>query len=71
MVDRENPIRLLVQRTLPLWVRDAVTRPVTAINLTQGPTLDPEIRRSLAETYHDDLEVVEKMTGRNLDAWRS
>jgi hypothetical protein len=71
MVDPENPIRLLAQRTLPLWARDAVTGPVTAINLTQGPTLDPEIRRSLAETYHDDLEVVEKMTGRNLDAWRS
>lgn len=71
MVDRENPIRLLAQRTLPLWVRDAVTRPVTAINLTKGPTLDPAIRRSLAGTYHADLELVEKITGRNLDAWRT
>lgn len=71
MVDRENPVRLFAQRTLPLWVRDAVTGSMEAINLTKGPTLDPSIRRSFAGTYHDDLELVEKMTGRNLDAWRT
>ena len=71
MLDQGHPLRRLARRALPLWVRDAVTGFVAAINLTQGPTLDPAVRRRLTKTYHDDLEMVEKMTGRNLDAWRT
>lgn len=44
---------------------------VASIILANGPTLDPAVRRSLAKTYHDDLDLVEEMTGRNLDAWRT
>lgn len=51
MVDLENPIRLLAQRTLPLWVRDAITAVSSAINLKPGPKLDPELRTRLARTY--------------------
>jgi hypothetical protein len=71
MLNQEHPLRRLARQALPLWVRDAVTSSVATINLANGPTLDPAVRRSLAKTYHDDLDLVEEMTGRNLDAWRT
>jgi hypothetical protein len=71
MADWDNPIRLLAQRTLPLAVRDAITRMTTAINTKVGPTLDPALRARLALDYEDDLAVLEKITGRNLAGWRT
>jgi hypothetical protein len=71
IVDLENPIRLLAQRALPLRVRDAITAASGAINLKPGPKLDPELRARLARTYWDDLAIVEKITGRDLAAWKS
>jgi hypothetical protein len=71
MIDRDNRIRLLAQRRLPLWARDAVTTAVGTFNLRPGPTLDPSLRARLAVTYHDDISQLEALTGRDLIAWRS
>jgi hypothetical protein len=71
MVDHENPVRRLAQRTLPLWVRDAVTTAVGTFNLRPGPRLEPNLRARLAVTYHDDISQLEALTGRDLIAWRS
>ncbi len=71
MVDWDNPIRVLAQRTLPLAVRDAITRTASALNTRKGPTLDPELRARLALDYQDDLTILEKITGRSLTKWRS
>jgi hypothetical protein len=70
MLDQGNPVRRWARRALPLRIRDAVTGSVTAVNMTKGPALDPAIRRRLAGTYREDLCLVEKMTGRDLSAWR-
>ena len=67
----DNSLRDWAQRRLPLWVRDAITLPITAVNLKAGPGLDPGLRARLAATYHEDLDQVEAMTGRDLGAWRS
>ena len=71
MVDWDNPVRRLAQQVLPLPVRDAITRTATAINSSPGPRLDPKLRSRLARTYQDDLSVLEGITGRQLDDWRS
>ena len=68
---KDNPLRRLAQRTLPLWTRDAVTRSIEALNLRPGPRLDAELRARLARTYHADLDRLEALTGRDLTAWRS
>lgn len=70
MVD-DNALRRWAQRRLPLSVRDAVTHAITRVNLTPGPRLDPALRARLAVAYHEDLSVVEALTGRDLTAWRS
>ena len=71
MTDQDNPLRRLAQRTLPLWVRDAVTNGVGAVNLRPGPRLDPKLRARLALTYHDDLTELEALTGRELSHGRT
>jgi hypothetical protein len=71
MTDHDNPLRLMAQRSLPLWARDAVTGAVQSLNLRPGPQLDPELRARLARTYHNDLTELEVLTGRDLSHWRS
>lgn len=71
MTDLDNPIRRFAQRVLPLRARDAITRTVGAVNLAPGPRLDPALRAQLARVYHDDLDHLEILTGRDLRAWRS
>lgn len=66
-----NALRRWAQRRLPLALRDAITRPITAVNLKPGPKLDPELRAKLAVFYHRDLERVEALTQRDLSAWRT
>ena len=71
MTDQDNPLRRLGQRILPLWARDAVTAAVGAVNLRPGPRLDPDLRARLARIYHDDIDELEALTGRDLTAWRT
>lgn len=66
-----NAVRAWAQRFLPLAVRDAITAPLRLANLKQAPKLDPSVRRRLAQVYHDDLDRLEALTGRDLSAWRS
>jgi hypothetical protein len=67
----DNRLRRWAQRRLPLAIRDAITRPLTGLNLTPGPPLDPALRARLAVVYHEDLKQVEALTQRDLTAWRS
>lgn len=66
----DNPLRRLARRTLPLWVRDAITRAEVALNSTKVPRLDPALRERLARVYHEDLTTLEALTGRDLTSWR-
>lgn len=67
----DNHLRRWAQRRLPLAVRDAITHAIGGLNLRQGPRLDPALRARLAVVYHEDLDQLEKLTGRDLSAWRS
>ena len=71
MMVRENLLRRLAQRILPLAVRDAITGNIHRINLKPGPKLDPDLRARLAKVYHDDIRWLEKLTGTNLERWKS
>lgn len=62
--------RSLAQKYLPLWGRDAITRLIGVFNLKAGPRLDPELRSRLSVAYHDDIDVIESITGRDLSHWR-
>lgn len=65
-----NALRRWAQRRLPLWARDAITRPLRYINMRPGPALDPRLRARLTRVYLDDIQKLETMTGRNLDHWK-
>lgn len=67
----DNRLRRWAQRRLPLAARNAITHPLEALNLRPGPRLGRVLRARLAVTYHDDLKLVEALTGRDLTAWRS
>lgn len=66
----DNALRRWTKRRLPLTVRDVITRSVSGVNLRPGRRLDPAVRARLSAIYHDDLKVVESLTGRDLSAWR-
>jgi hypothetical protein len=66
----DNTIRMLAQKFLPLCVRDAITWTIKAINTNSGPAIDPGLRAHLSLDYGEDLNVLEKITGRNLAGWR-
>jgi len=70
MVER-NALRRWAQRRLPLGVRDAITGTIGLFNLKPGPKLDAKLRARLAASYHEDLTLVETLTGRDLTAWRT
>ncbi|MGZ8966200.1 hypothetical protein [Methylomagnum sp.] len=67
---QDNALRFWAQRTLPLEVRDAITKPIKKLNLITGPKIDPALRAKLAVAFHEDLSALEALTQRNLDAWR-
>jgi len=66
----DSGLRAWARRCLPLAMRDAITKPLRWLNLRAGPQLDPALRTRLASTYHEDLDRLAAMTGRDLDAWR-
>jgi hypothetical protein len=67
-----NAVRQWARDHLPLWVRDSITQPVGWLNLKpgRGPLLDPALRAELAVEFHQDIERLEAMTGRNLEHWK-
>lgn len=67
----DNHLRRWARRRLPLTVRDAITRSIGSLNLRQGPRLDSAIRARLAVVFHEDVGRLERLTGRDLTAWRS
>jgi hypothetical protein len=60
-------LRARVRRHIPLRVRDSafglVTRNLSAVHL------DPEIRRELTALYHDEVEQLASLVGRDLSHW--
>lgn len=62
-------LRAWAQRRLPLWLRDAITRPINRINLRRGPGIDPALRARLSLDFRDDIERLETITGRDLSHW--
>lgn len=66
-----NAVREWAQCHLPLWVRDAITVPLFGVNLQPGPRIDPALRARLAVHFHDDIDRLEILTGRDLSCWRS
>ena len=70
MTHRDNPLRRLARQFLPRSVRDVITDSVNLLNLGQSPRLDPALRARLAVVYHQDLDQLERLTGRDLTAWR-
>lgn len=67
---RDNALRQWAQGNLPLWIRDAITHSIQRLNLKPGPQMDPELRAKLAVTYHEDIQRLEELTGRDLTHWR-
>jgi hypothetical protein len=67
---RNNRVRRLAQRFLPLPWRDQITNTIRSWNLSSGETLDPTLRARLAKVYHGDLARLETLTGRSLAGWR-
>ena len=67
----DNPLRTWAQRFLPVVIRDAITTPLRRLNLKPAPQLAPMLRRRLATVYHDDLDHLQALTGRDLSAWRT
>lgn len=67
---QDNRLRKWAQAYLPLWVRDAITLPIRRVNLKSGPQLEATLRARLASGFHDDIQKLEKLTGRKLDHWR-
>lgn len=68
---RDNPVRRFARRFLPTSLRDVVTDSIHRLNLGKAPRLDRGLRAQLAVVYHDDLDRLEILTGRDLTAWRS
>lgn len=66
----ESAPRRLARHYLPLWARDRVTKSIGVFNLKPGPRLDPEVRGRLSVAYHDDFDLIESITGRDLSHWR-
>ena len=67
----DNKLRQWAQSNLPLFVRDAITLPVKKLNLRAGPALNPTVRARLTSVYLDDIVLLEKLTGRNLEHWKT
>lgn len=64
------------------WLRDrGVHRLVDAVKVAgagllyrgggEPPELDPELRAELVDEFEEDVRYVERLTGRDLEAWRS
>ena len=67
----ESPFRTTVRNLLPLKLRSAISKGINRINERPTTTLDPELRRRLAKEYWSDIDELEKLTGRDLTAWRT
>lgn len=68
---QDNVVRKWAQASLPLWARDAITAPISKVNLRSGPKIDPSLRTRLAITYHEDINRLEILTGRDLGHWKT
>jgi len=67
---RGSPARRAARRVVPRAARRRVLAVADRV-LRREPALDPAIRRELVEGYRDDLEALERLTGRDLSAWRT
>lgn len=67
---QDNALRTWARGHLPLWVRDAITVPISKVNLKAGRRIDPSLRARLAITFHEDIDRLEVLTGRDLGHWR-
>ena len=67
---RGSLARRAARRVVPRAARRRVLAVADRV-LRREPALDPAIRRELVEGYRDDLEALERLTGRDLSAWRT
>lgn len=69
LVFQASALKHLAQRLLPDPVRDAARRALLRFNQGEKPALTPDERRAFTAVYHDDIQRVERLIGRDLSAW--
>ena len=66
------PVRRVARRIVPSQrLRTRTFLSLYRANLAAPETLDAALRRELLPRFHDDLERLEVLLGRDLDAWRA
>jgi hypothetical protein len=57
----------VTRRLVPEGIRIAIRRKLE--DKLEKPSLSPDIRRMLAETYRPDVQLLERLTGMSFDQW--
>ena len=69
VMSTHHPLKKVVSPLGPLALRRRIRRQVVRRNIVRS-TYREETRRALVETFRDDVELLEQLTGLHLSAWR-
>jgi Sulfotransferase family len=69
VVGTHHPLKQVLSPFVPLALRRRIRREVVRRNIVRS-TVREETRRALVETFLDDLELLERLTGFDLATWR-
>jgi hypothetical protein len=70
LVSTPHPAKRFVTPLVPKTLRRRLRREIVRRNIVRG-SYRPETRRQLVETFTPDLELLERVTGLDVAAWRS
>lgn len=66
LLQSKNPVKLIARRIMPAPVRRHMRQ-----RLTQAPPpMPPAVRQQLVSYYRPDIEQLERLIGRDLEAWK-
>ena len=64
-----NPVKTALKPLLPEGLRRKLLVDLQRRNLEKAPPIPPEVRRSLAEEYREDVSKLQGLIGRDLSGW--
>ena len=66
---KDNPVKSLLKPLFPNQIRKQIQTKVRKVNLTAKPSLDPQLRQELTETYQEDILKLQDLLDRDLTTW--
>jgi hypothetical protein len=71
LLNRPNPLRFVARKLLPARWRIGGRRRLRGLSLAPPPPLPPGLRAELTRRLAGEIDALEELLGRDLDAWRA